>query len=468
MILTLKKHKVLTNKTIITPENYNQRVDITTNTNLTREYYKVDNDLIIKYTNEGWENDSLTIKDYYNNRKVYVYYNKGANSVDSDIVQFGANVYGEGLIEGTSATDKIYGSDKADTIYVNIEDFVYPGKGNDTLIWKKDSTSGGVPYAMGQQKIYIKNGDGNNTFIFEAKPYSVWQLHFEEDTTLKYERKGNDLLIHSTYNDGTKNITETQTIKDWAVSDLSGGNILVYQNQEITTSGNEKYTYIIRDDVRGGIIRTQTVDTSKNINIYGSDDYDVISLRGTNINAYGYNGDDSYYLRGTNIYAEDTKGDEEYRGYNLNNKQTVNDLAGNDSLTLYDTTLGKLNDEMDNRQVHLMFNVTNNYKASQGVSAVGDVIVTSDASKENYDLWQTDGLFKGISIKNNAIETINTADETPYAISNSDVATLAEDVAGWLTTNGYADVNAVFSKADNETDIATLIAQFDNANWQLA
>ena len=114
-----------------------------------------------------------------------------------------------------------------------------------------------------------------------------------------------------------------------------------------------------------------------------------------------------------------------------------------------------------------MFNVTKDYKATQGAAAVGDVIVTNDATKENYDLWQADGEFRGISIKNNAIETITTSDATPYTITNDAVATLAENVAGWLTTKGYADVNDVFTNATNVTDITALIAQFDNAGWTL-
>ena len=454
------------NKTIITPEDFNQRIDIKTAENLTREYYKVDNDLIIKYTTEGWENDSLTIKDYFAKGKyVYPYYNDA--NVDTELTQNGIIIRGEGLIEGTENTDRIYGSDKEDTIYVNRSDKVYPGKSNDTLIWKKDSTSGGISYAMGQQEVYLKNGDGNNTFIFESQPYSFWQLHFDEDTVLKYERKGNDLLIHSTYNDGTKDITETQTIKDWAVSNYAGRRVLVFQGE---LGGQDKYTTAYRDDENNGILRVFSNDDTLNKNLYGSDDCDGLRVRGTNINAYGYGGDDSYYLRGTGIVATDTKGNEEYRGYALQNKTTIVDSEGNDSLTFYDENSnghGNLNDNMDNRQLHLMFNVTKDYKATQGAAAVGDVIVTNDATKENYDLWQADGNFRGISIKNNAIETIKTSDATPYTITNDAVATLAENVAGWLTANDYADVNAVFAKPDNEAGITALIAQFDNAGWTL-
>ncbi len=454
-------------KTIIAPdEKYNHKVEFSTPEDLELKFYMTDNDLIIKYDNEGWENDSITVKDYFAEGKyINPYYTNTGKDIRTQIDGYGVIVSGEGLIEGTKNTDTIIGSDKADTIYVNKSDRVYPGKGDDTLIWQNDQTYNNVPSTMGQQKVYLKNGDGNNTFIFEGKPYSMWQLHFDENSTLKYERNGNDLLIHSTYNDGVKDITETQTIKDWKTSDLSSGSILIYQTEE---AGEGKYTRLYRDDGKGGIVQHTSYSSSLNQNLYGSDDRDAISTRGTNINAYGYDGDDIYYLRGNNLYAEDTNGNEDYRGYALANKTTVNDLGGTDYLTLYDESSnghGHLNDNMENRQLHLLFNVTKDYKAADGIAAVGNVIVTNDASKENYDLWQADGAFKGISIKNNAVETIKTSDATAYTITNDAIATLAENVAGWLATNDYADVSAVFAKEDNAADIATLIAQFDNANW---
>ena len=445
-------------KTLITPEGSgSSQIRITTAENLTREYYKVGDDLVIKYTDEGWENDSFTVKGYYDGkRNVFPYYND--SSVYTELVNKGLIVYGEGLIEGTKDTDRIFGSDKADTIYLNRSDKVYPGKGDDTLIWQYEGSYNGYPSTMGQQEVYLKNGDGNDTFIFEGRPTSFYQLHFDTGTTLKYERKNNDLVIHSMYGD---NQHDSVTIKDWKVSDLSGGRILVYQGEEI--GNQDKYTAAIRDDEKNGILQVFSVNTSLNLNLYGSDDNDALSMRGTNINAYGYAGDDLYYVRGTGLSINDSAGNETYRGYALQNKATINDLAGNDTLTLFDETYGNLNDNMENRQVQLLFNVANNYKAADGVAAVGDIIVTADSSKANYDLWQNDGDFKGISIKNNAVENINTLDG--YSVTNADIATLAENVATWLSDNGYADVNAVF--AENDADnITALIAQFNTANWQ--
>lgn len=456
------------NKTLVTPENFNRVVHITMSEDLAFDFYRVNDNLVIKYTTTGWENDSLTIKGYYSdNRDVSVYYDDKHQYMDHFIaLNGGVKISGEGLIEGTPDTDVIYGSDKADIIYVNKSDSVYAGKGDDTLIWKEDEIRDGIPSAMGQQKIYIKNGDGNDTLIFEAKPFSMWQLHFDEDTILKYERKNNDLLIHRTFDVGGKPKTETVTIKDWQTSNLSSGRILVYQTQEIP-EGNSAYSSLQRGDARGGIVENAGYATSLNINLYGSDDKDFLGVSGTNIKAYGYAGDDLYSLRGQNVYTEDTKGDEEYRAYTLNNKQTIKDLMGNDSLTLYDeksTGEVNLNDASDNRQLHLMFNVNKNYKASQGVATVGDIILTADASKENYDLWQADGAFKGISIKNNAIETINSSDN--YSLTNTDIAALAQTVASWLSNNtSFASVNDLFENGTSE-QITALIAQFDTANWQ--
>ena len=459
-------------KTIVTPEGFNSNVRLYTGDSLDKKYYKVGNDLVVKHTTEGWENDSVTVKDYFvGDRKVYLYIDYVSSYFN--IEGNGVIVEGEGFIEGRSSKmDYINGSDKDDIIYMCGYDRVHPNKGNDTLVFKQYyNKNTGEPYSsasMGQPRIYLKNGDGNNTFIFELKPQdSLWHLYLEGNSTLKYEKKGNDLLIHSTYNDGTKDITETQTIKNWVVSDLANSNIHVYRGEEYVNGLDFLLKRVISENGEI-VIQTNSYNDSVDLNLYGSDGNDWLITRGTNTNVYGYGGDDLYHLRGTGITANDTKGNEEYRGYALQNKATIIDSEGNDSLTLYDESSnghGNLNDDMENRQLHLMFNVTKDYKATQGAAAVGDVIVTTDASKENYDLWQTDGEFKGISIKNNAVETITTSDETPYTITNDAVATLAENVAGWLTTNNYADVSAVFSKPDNAADITALIAQFDNAGW---
>ena len=40
-----------------------------------------------------------------------------------------------------------------------------------------------------------------------------------------------------------------------------------------------------------------------------------------------------------------------------------------------------------------------------------------------------------------------------------------ESVAGWLTGNGYADVNEVFTAEKTDGDITALIAEFRNISW---
>ena len=154
----------------------------------------------------------------------------------------------------------------------------------------------------------------------------------------------------------------------------------------------------------------------------------------------------------------------------IDQKTYIQDNGGNnDSLTLTNTV--STTDGAKNN-LHVLFNVSSTYTAEQGASAIGDIIITDTATKANYDAWKTNnigGNYKGISIKNNAIENIKSSDD--YTLTSADIATLGQSVATWLSNSGYTSVDGVFSNVlgkadDNASDIATLIAQFDNANWQ--
>ncbi len=189
-----------------------------------------------------------------------------------------------------------------------------------------------------------------------------------------------------------------------------------------------------------------------------------------------YNG----YVSGMNIYAQSG---ENYI-YNINNYSSSNDnffayidqktyIEDNggttDTLTLTNTTSTT---DGAKSNLHVLFNVSSTYTSEQGVSEIGNILVTNTATKANYDAWKANvetGSYTGISIRNNAIETINSSDS--YILTSADIATLGQSVATWLSNNGYTSVDGVFSnalsKADNNSaDITALIAQFDNTNWQ--
>ena len=78
-------------------------------------------------------------------------------------------------------------------------------------------------------------------------------------------------------------------------------------------------------------------------------------------------------------------------------------------------------------------------------------------------MWQANGAYSGVSVKNNTVENIFSADN--YRLTTVTISMLAESIASWLTTNSFADVNDIFATG-TEDDITALIAQFNNASWQ--
>ena len=135
--------------------------------------------------------------------------------------------------------------------------------------------------------------------------------------------------------------------------------------------------------------------------------------------------------------------------------------SSNTTINFMDTILNDVS--LSNKQIHIIFNVSNTYnKDNNGLYAFGDV---SFVDNDNLALWSSGQNYKGITITNNSVQTIKTTDG--YHLTNTDIADLAQSVAGWLTSGGrnYGSVNDVLT-SNNETDITALIAQFDNANWQ--
>ena len=80
-------------------------------------------------------------------------------------------------------------------------------------------------------------------------------------------------------------------------------------------------------------------------------------------------------------------------------------------------------------------------------------------------MWKANEEFKGITVKDNAVETIQTSDG--HQITSASIQELAGTVASWLSTykgGAYTYVSDVLA-SNNEADIAALVAKFDEAAW---
>ncbi len=243
------------------------------------------------------------------------------------------------------------------------------------------------------------------------------------------------------------------------------GNDTIYiasgnRNRNITIhggTGNDKIT--VQYDVTSTIY-TNSADEGKDTTT-GTVDTVEISNTGTYSQTV-------YAQSETNEIINDASGDDKYYAY-IDQKTTITDKGGTDTLTFTNTS-GETDGQLtvsDSRNLHVLFNVSSTGSYSSA-SDVGDILITNTATKDNFTAWTSSGSFKGVSVANNAIETINSSDSA--YLTSAKIAELAASVASWLANNSYgsySDVANVFSTGSDDA-ITALIAQFDTANWQTA
>ncbi len=472
---------------------YDDEVNNLSNITLPGSYFTLGgNDIITNVGNNTWDRTYLytgTGDDSITNVSGQYSYIDGEDGNDT-ITTSGA-VASQLFLHGGDGNDSLIANDSGVNAFIYGEDgndiitggwYMSGGAGNDTIT---SATTGNhydisnttdIDGGEGDDEIHVysthmnpiiymfamEKSDGNDTIYDDL--VSTRRLRFAYDNghyeqmgteffdTIKYAKCGNDLIIR--YQDTNSDLYRNSiTIKDFLIS----GN----QNNLVYEADDENYTVKSYIDAHGF---EEIIGTDADENITGTDNNEILNGMGGNDTLTGGSGNDTIYAgSGYNTISGGT-GDDEIHTY-LTQKNEITDTEGNDGLIIEKHEDTDTSGNKDN--THILFNVSATYDYDETDASTlfsGDVLLTNTNTKENYDLWQANGSYTGISIKNNAIETVNSADS--YALTNTDISALAENVAGWLTTNGYADVAEVFSTADNDTDIAALIAQFDNANWQ--
>ena len=324
----------------------------------------------------------------------------------------------------------------------NTGNTVYLGSGNDTIIGADTSpTTINVPDSY----IYAHSDTiGNNTAYFNGGSlkllcYKAWMW---EDST--FTKDGNDL----TYRYGTDSIT----FKD-------------YYTHILDENNKNKFYFNIYDkngsSTPRGLIFKSFIEEKGGVATYVEG---TGTINGTNGNNYikGSNGNDTINSNGGDDIIYDISGNDTY-STNVNTNTLIIDKAGNDKLIFSNTSgEGNLYDNESEKQIHVVFNVGKTYTSSDGAFE-GNVIFLDN---DNLDLWKANDTYKGLTVKANAIETIQTHDNC--TLTSDNISALAENVAAWLSTykdGAYSNVSSVLN-SNNETDINALIAQFDTANWQ--
>ena len=214
-----------------------------------------------------------------------------------------------------------------------------------------------------------------------------------------------------------------------------GGSDLIY------ASGNYSTIYTYDKDLKNiasGSSVTVNTDGNRTFTIYAQSEENIILNQGSRAKGTYY----AYSDQKTSITENNDQTESTNSVLNIMNTDDVNDVDG------------------VHTNLNIVFNVSNGYNTTQGIYAIGDVRILDD---NNFANWKKGASYKDITLKGNCVETINSSDG--YSITSTQIAQLAESVAGWLTTNEFANVNEAMSGGTTE-QIAELTAYFTNAsNW---
>ena len=278
-----------------------------------------------------------------------------------------------------------------------------------------------------------------------------------------------------------KNNSQRIELMNFATSNVN--QTIVDKNGDTTTVCDE--LGIILDDV-GTSGDDIILSSKKDAEVYGKGGSDYINVSADNITIYTYDKDLKNTTEGSSvivktnhnykyiIYAQSEENIIYNEGYNAHGtyyayidqktsiKETNNQTKSTDSVL----NIMNTNDESDKDGVHtdlsIIFNVDKGYTSSSGVGNIGDVYIVDGT---NLSAWVNGNDFKGITIKNNVVETINSADG--YSITSTQIAQLAETVATWLSSKDYNDVQAVLDGGITD-DINTLTTYFaQDSNWNV-
>ena len=413
-----------------------------------------------------------------------------------DDIIYGSNYNGDKINNGYNDIHTVAGND---TVYAGeyCRKYIYLGNGNDTVYTSSGELNSvsqvavnriwvdydAKDYNGGHDTIYWRGTQGLSVYFYgyNNKELAFTRTGASDDLVVRY---GDDNSV--TFKDYYK--AGNEALADMEVSTMNnrgGGQFSVlmsYQGGEMdytkTTlssySGDDNANYIVAEDGCSSINAGEGCDTviAKGYSTVYTNNKNVEDGKDTTPNIY----DQVKLVGGTwhNVYAQspfniitstvEGGSSENYYTY-IDQTTYIDDNGGNDDWLIFQNTKDTTDGEKANLKV--MFDVSSDY-TYDGTEAsrrlVGNVLITNNATKANFENFKDriSYSFEGVCVKDNNIDQILSSDS--YGLTSDDIATLAQDIAGWLSNNKYASVNAVF-KGNNETDINTIIAKFNTANW---
>ncbi len=450
---------------------------------------------------------SISIADFWDNPDCLdatILYRSGYNRTVKEFLEGYGSVYENGgnIVLDNTYTTEVYAM-KAATITGGTSNsatsIIYTGNGNDVI-----TVSSGNNYMFthaGNDTININGGTHNE--IHTGKGNDV--VNITDGNYNSVSTEGSDRI----------NITGGSDNRICAYNDakvyLNGGtNDVDYSNKAYVeiNSGNNTVSPLDYDNA------ISIVANGGNNTISGSNMNDSITALGGTLKAFGGlgndtitggTGDDSIYAGySLNSYTEST-----FVGYGSSNDNILDGGSGVDYLYAYGENaimrggsggggdhfyaLLSNNIKIYDNETDGYFNVlhidkrpsmsgTENAYIAFDIKSDGNLVDAEDGilvlNSSSYNYWLNNGSFNNANNNYGGIHLISEdtdiTDASNYAVSQildsstrhilgTDIATLASDVATWLTGTGYTSVSDALVNG-TETDKSTLVSYFDNFN----
>jgi len=447
-------------------------IKLTAFTNATT--YQNGNDLVIVYNHKDANYDysntsSLILKDYY--------VNNGANFANFSIQLYSDN-YGRILTNKFSVSEFIsyanYGTDIYRTDGTPYDDKI---KSSGTI-----NAQAGNDFIIGIAKNsqIINAGNGNNEVIAQAKENTITGgtgddyycitggvLNDNEvlENTITDEGGNNTIYINRQYNTPAKfNITLNGDGNNTITTGEYGGIFVI-------ETGNGKQNIDVRSvNWNENITSVTTGSGDDNIriaqgNVNSGAGNDTISVYGKGGTINGGAGDDTYIIE-TGAYSGSST--------EVSTNTLINDNSGSNNIKLtsesliHEDLIFMMNVKADGTVGNFMFD--NEVDGGYNACILGKGDINNAGSQDASYIWAQNLNEKGY-IRISSINNISKIeDSNGYYIDTATINTVKENVAGWLSEQGYADVQEALAGENQWThpNLTTLAGAdyFGGMNWQ--
>ena len=407
-------------------------------------------------TGYGNENDIVT----YNTAIGYGAYAKIPLSIKTNDATI-QNIYLDYTISGNEGSGNFYGSASNDILIGSSQKETIEGRDGDDYIW----ANGGNDYidgGKGNNIMYFKSGDGNDTIrAGGGNDTLVFNANFED---LIFEDKSTTYVI-SGYGDTNDSVSIIKT--NCSVNNIITNDITVSLTQAVNrvlgTNSNDTITATSSSPIFGLSGDDSITGTSGSDYLIGGDGNDTLhGYYGGNDTLDGGNGNDSITGGNGNDYISGGLGNNKINGrdgndtyivtLDKNSYDDISDWGGTDTMIIQNSK----------EDIALYYNVTK-YNTAYSTLYIKNQNCLTETQGVEVGLFNTnDYIIETIIINNN---TEKTNDDYIWTYNADKINQITSEVATWLVTNDYYDVEAVI-EGGNTDDINAVLTIFDQV-WEV-